>query len=282
VRPVFIAGALFFCACRAPAPGRVEVELRSPIIDVHTHTEFSGGSEPNSGIALTREQYFLELERAGAVGAIAHTSTSGARYEDLRGRGVLHCAGVPAAGDLSEIEAGLKSGKYACLKIYLGYVHQYAAAYEAAYTLAARYDVPVVFHTGDTYSTKALLKYADPMTIDEVAVAHPELRLVIAHCGNPWIQTAAEVAYKNPNVYLECSAMLIGDLKNEAAVDRYLVQPISWIFGYLEDPTKMMFGSDWPLVSIADYAEAYRRAIPPEHQRAVFYENAVRVFRWSK
>ena len=34
---------------------------------------------------------------------------------------------------------------------------------------------------------------------------------VIAHCGNPWIESAAEVAYKNPNVYIECSAMLTGD-----------------------------------------------------------------------
>ena len=34
------------------------------------------------------------------------------------------------------------------------------------------FDVPVVFHTGDTSSKRAKLKYADPLTIDEVAVDH--------------------------------------------------------------------------------------------------------------
>jgi predicted TIM-barrel fold metal-dependent hydrolase len=46
--------------------------------------------------------------------------------------------------------------------------------YEPAYQLAQKYDVPVIFHTGDTYSVKAKLKYADPLTIDEVAVDHAD------------------------------------------------------------------------------------------------------------
>jgi len=43
-----------------------------------------------------------------------------------------------------------------------------------------------------------------------------------------------------------------------------------------------MFGTDWPLVSIKPYVEAHKRAIPKEHWRAVFHDNAVRVFKLQK
>ena len=148
--------------------------------------------------------------------------------------------------------------------------------------MAKEFDVAVVFHTGDTFDKKGKLKYADPLTIDEVAVDHPDVRFVIAHCGNPWIESAAEVAYKNDNVYLECSALLLGNLDElpKEQVDTYVVRPISWIFGYVEKPTKLMFGTDWPLTNVKSYVNAYKRAIPPEHWKAVFHDNAVRVFKF--
>jgi predicted TIM-barrel fold metal-dependent hydrolase len=163
-------------------------------------------------------------------------------------------------------------------------VHRFAydQAYEPIYKLAEKYDVPVVYHTGDTYSTRAKLKYADPLTIDEVAVDHPRVRFVIAHCGNPWIESAAEVTYKNPNVFMECSALLIGDLSQtpKEKVDTYVTRPIAWIFGYIEDPGKLMFGTDWPLNRIKPYLDAYKNAIPREHWKAVFHDNAVKVFKF--
>jgi hypothetical protein len=254
-----------------------------PIIDVHTHTPFTGDIEPATGAPRTQEQYFKEWREAGIVGAVAHTSAIGENFHDLKSQKVVYCGGVGDEVDVKRIEDRLKTRKYACIKVYLGYAHYYAydTRYEPVYRLAQQYDVPVVFHTGDTDSTKAKLKFADPLTIDEVAVDHPKVNFVIAHCGNPWIESAAEVAYKNPNVYVECSALLTGNLDQmpKEKVDTYVVRPIAWVFGYLEDPEKMMFGTDWPLVSMKPYVEAYKRAIPREHWRAVFHDNAVRVFK---
>ena len=259
-------------------------ELR--IIDAHTHTDFSGGPERSSGIPKTEVQYFNEWREAGIVGAVAHVSPTGANFHDLKKRNVIHCAGVGTKLDASGIESGLKAGKYGCIKIYLGYVHRYAydPQYEVVYKLAEKYDVPVVFHTGDTYSTNAKVKYADPLTIDEVAVDHPRVNFVIAHCGNPWIESAAEVTYKNPNVFMECSAMLLGNLEQmpKAKVETYVTKPIAWVFGYLEDPSKLMFGTDWPLTAMKPYVEAYKSAIPKEHWKAVFHDNAARVFKFPE
>lgn len=270
--------------CHPPAgSGRPERAGALPIIDAHIHTDFDGRPERSSGIAVTREELLRQMRAAGVVGAIAHTNGEGGGYADLAAQGVIHCGGVGAQVDTERLEQGLRAGRYRCLKIYLGYVHRYAGdpAYEPVYQLAEKYDVPVVFHTGDTYSHRGKLKYSDPLTVDEVAVDHPRVRFVLAHCGNPWIASAAEVAYKNPNVYLDGSALLIGRLAEvpREHIETYLVRPIAWIFGYLEDPAKLMFGTDWPLVDIAPYAAAFRRAIPQKHWRAVFHDNAVRVFR---
>lgn len=257
------------------------------VIDVHVHPDFTGKQEPSSGIPQTREEFVEEMREANVVGGVALEEQDGKPFtSDLESLGLVRCAGVGKRVDVVRIERGLKSGFYRCIKIYLGYVHQYAsdANYQPAYRLAERYDVPVVFHTGDTYDEDGKLKYSDPLTIDEVAVDHRKVDFVIAHCGNPWIQSAAEVAYKNPNVYLDGSAFLIGHLRDKPAdsVQRLMIEPLAWIFAYVENPQKLMYGTDWPLVRMPDYLRAFQQAIPRQHWQAVFHDNAVRVFRLDR
>lgn len=271
----FLAALLLAAGARAAAPAL-------PVVDAHLHADFSGRHEEEIGLPGGREALLAEFARAGVVGAVAHTAEYADGLAEPALPGVVQCAGVREKVNLGLLKTGLASGRYRCVKIYLGYAHVWAhdRRYKPVYELAAKHGVPVVFHTGDTYSAKAKLKYADPLTIDEVAVDHPKTTFVIAHCGNPWVQSAAEVVYKNPNVYMECSALLVGDLRKAApgAVDEYFVKPLAWAFGYVEDPKKLMFGSDWPLASIAQAVEASKKAIPKEHWRAFFHDNAARVF----
>ena len=255
---------------------------RFPVIDSHTHNHFTNKPERTSKIPDNLEQYLKEMKVLGVVGAVVHTGETQGDYQNLDQYNVIHCAGTGANVNVKNIEKGLKSGIFKCIKIYLGYVHQWAydKKYEPAYKLAEKYHVPVVFHTGDTYSIKGKIKFADPLTIDEVAVDHPNVNFVIAHCGNPWIESAAEVAYKNPNVYLDGSAFLIGDLSKlpKEEVDEFVVKPLAWIMGYVDDPTKMMYGTDWPLADMKSYLDAFKRAIPKQYWSKVFYENAAHVF----
>ena len=48
---------------------------------------------------------------------------------------------------------------------------------------------------------------------------------------------------------------------------------------YLSDETKVMYGSDWPLVNIPAYLELMRRVVPEPMHGAVFSGNARRIFR---
>lgn len=255
------------------------------MIDAHVHTNFYDKLNPDSKAMDSRDGLADEMKKNHVVGAVS-MDHAGDAYIDLSELNVIHCIGLDATVDEEKLDAALASGRYRCIKIYLGYVHQYASdpAYEPAYRLAKKHRVPVVFHTGDTDSRKAKLKYADPLTVDEVAVDHPDVTFVLAHAGNPWIESAAEVAYKNPNVVLDGSAFVIGDLAHlpSETIETYAVEPLRWIFGYLDDPKKLMFGTDWPLTRIEPYLHAFERAIPREHWQAVFHDNAARVYGFEK
>jgi len=267
----------------AQTPKRVPVKM-AKIIDAHIHTHFRGKPHPDSEILDNKETLLKEMAASGVVGAVAHTGEAQVDYVDLKSNGIIHCAGTDGRkGDLAKVEKGIKDGKFYCIKIYLGYVHKWAndKSYLPFYKLAQKYDIPVVFHTGDTYGINGKVKYADPLQIDELAVDYRKTIFVIAHCGNPWIQSAAEVAYKNPNVYLDGSAFMIGKLDRVSAEDleMYVIHPLRWIFGYVEDPKKLLFATDWSLTGMNDTIWAFQQAIPKENWEDVFYNNAKRVFK---
>ena len=46
--------------------------------------------------------------------------------------------------------------------------------------------IPVNFHQGTSFVRPGPLKYANPILLEDIAVACPDLRIVIAHMGHPW------------------------------------------------------------------------------------------------
>ncbi len=282
---IFLFSAMASVAACSSVPKKQTEEWPVRIIDAHTHTGFDGLPERSSGIIYSKAEYFNELDASHVVGAVVMGGREGSADEPTDHH-VVHCAGVGIPVDYKRVRTGLKSKKYSCIKIYLGYVHAYPSdkAYQPLYKMAEEFDVPVVFHTGDTYSIKGKLKYSDPLTVDEVAVDYPKVTFVIAHVGNPWIQSAAEVAYKNPNVYLDGSALLIGKLSDYSKEDleKYVIEPLHWVLGYVESSKKLMFGTDWPLVNMHDYISVFKKAIPYEQWDQVFYKNARRVFKMNE
>jgi predicted TIM-barrel fold metal-dependent hydrolase len=186
---------------------------------------------------------------------------------------------------LDRAEEVLKHGKVKALKAYLGYLHYepYSPGYRRYFKLAAKYNIPVIFHCGDTYSRTAKVKYAHPLKIDEVAVDFPETKFVIAHFGNPWLMDAAQVVYKNKNVWADLSALLIGDAKAFAAMEKEgvldrAVKRIKEGIEYTEAPERFLFGSDWPLSPMAVYRDFVCRLFPDKLHAAVFGGTAKALF----
>ena len=184
------------------------------------------------------------------------------------------------------VEEQLAAGRVVALKGYLGYLHYEPAHanYRRYYELAAKFKLPVMFHTGDTYSPMANLKYAHPLGVDEVAVDHPDTRFLICHIGNPWVTDAAEVIYKNMNVWADLSGLVVGDetsFTSEEGRDRIadLTHEILRIISYSERPTRFLYGTDWPLSPMPAYRDFVRDAVPQDLHDMVFEENAKVLFR---
>ena len=283
-----LVGIFYFPKMRASkSPEKqaaAQPEKALAIIDAHLHTRFSGKANRFSGINYTEESLIREMKDNGIVGAVSLSHDWKEENKAVPNQKIIQCAGIrDKVEDKARLEADLAKGRYRCLKIYLGYVRQFAdhPNYQVVYQLARKHKVPVVFHTGDTSDSDALLKYTDPVQIDELAVLNRDITFVIAHLGNPWVESAAEVVYKNENVYADISAFLVGDGTKIAddRWDEYAIKPVKWAFGFIEDPTKLMFGSDWPLVDMKSYIKAMKKAIPEEHWQDVFYNNAMRVYK---
>ena len=202
----------------------------------------------------------------------------------------LHAIGAadPRRSDrehLDRVGALLASRQAVALKGYLGYVHRYPSdpGYLPYYELAEKHQVPFIFHTGDTFSPYSKLKYAHPLGVDEVAVDFPKVRFVMAHVGNPWTVDAAEVVYKNLNVWVDLSGLVVGSTE-EFNRPEYQVSledirdRIRKAFRYSERPNRFLYGSDWPLAPMHVYRNFIQTCIPEDFHELVFDENARRLF----
>jgi hypothetical protein len=285
----------------------------SKVIDVHVHADFhdvglqwqaqhisrvdfspqgllaemaANGVEPVISLGQESKQiepYELSDQAVNPMGAL------GAGNDEPLSR-IIRVGGINpfrlGQEGLARIERALQSHTLRGLKIYLGYypLPPDDDVYKQVYKLAATYDVPVIFHTGDTYSKNAKVRFAHPLQIDDVAVDFRPVRFVLAHLGNPWTMDAAEVVYKNANVYADLSGFLIGDEayfadpKNAKGIEQAMNR-IRLAVDYVEDPGKFMYGSDWPLTPMRPYLALIKRAIDSSHHERVFYANAKEVFK---
>ncbi len=93
----------------------------------------------------------------------------------------------------------------------LGPIYQHfdplGSAALAVYGVAERLGLPVVWHQGTTFIRDAPLIHARPVLLDEVATRFPELRIVVAHLGHPWIEEAMATIRKHPNLFADISAL---------------------------------------------------------------------------
>ena len=183
--------------------------------------------------------------------------------------------------DLFNMEERIRGGVVKGIKLYPGY-DKYAIndpSLESVFRLAAKYDVPVMIHCGDTFARDAKVRMAHPLLVDDVAVDYPDVRFVICHLGNPWFQDAAEVLYKNDNVYADISGLVLGDFTYE--FERYLVSRVKDMIMYMGDPGRqLMYGTDWPLVEMAPYIRFLANLeLTDEARESISWRTAATLFR---
>ncbi len=109
-------------------------------------------------------------------------------------------------GELEEAIEGLGLKGLKMGPVYAGFDPRDARC-EPVYDYCERRRLPTIFHTGTTFNREAPLAFGRPWLWDEVAIRHPELRIVLAHLGHPFADECISVIRKHPHVYADIAAL---------------------------------------------------------------------------
>jgi uncharacterized protein len=135
------------------------------------------------------------------------------------------------------------------------------------YEKCEEYGLVALHHTGTTGLGYCKIKFGRPIDLDDVAQDFPDLKIVCAHFGWPWIEECFAVATRNPNVYVDISGWLA----------RYFPPLlITYMNGLLKE--KMLFGTDYPMIRtplwIKEFDEFCRPKLKDGVADRVLAENA--------
>jgi predicted TIM-barrel fold metal-dependent hydrolase len=157
---------------------------------------------------------------------------------------------------------------------------------EPYWALAEELDLPVGIHIGTGPPGAIYLgargyraRLHSALTLEEVLVRHPGLRVYIMHAGYPLLDDLLAVLYVHPQVYVDVGVIVFS--QSRPAFYRYLRGIVEAGFG-----NRVMFGSDqmvWPGVIERALAVIEEAPFLSEGQkRDILYGNAARFLRLSK
>ncbi len=157
---------------------------------------------------------------------------------------------------------------------------------EPYWALAEELDLPVGIHIGPGPPGVIYLgasgyrgRLHSALTLEEVLVRHPGLRVYIMHAGFPLLDDLLALLYAHPQVYVDVGVIVF--TQTRAAFYRYLQGIVEAGFG-----NRVMFGSDqmvWPGViprAITVIQEA--PFLNEDQKRNILYNNAARFLRLSE
>jgi predicted TIM-barrel fold metal-dependent hydrolase len=270
-------------------------------VDVHLHlTRYwrdLAGTAYLPDLDYTVRGLLAELDRAGIGPGLAipvqHAPDVGATIEE--GRSLLAQSGgrlrmvgtvdpgIGEEGIAATVERWGRTPEIAAIKLFPGYLPFYPhdRRLDPVYEFAARRRLPVMIHQGDTLERNGLLKFARPIEVDEVAVRWTDVSLVICHLGNPWIDETAELVYKNPNVWTDCSGLLARPtVRYFREMFEQARTRLHQLIVTVGDADRVLYGSDWPLESIETAVELVATLpIPEDARERILGGNARRLFR---
>ena len=141
------------------------------------------------------------------------------------------------------------------------------------YEVIAEYKMPAIFHTGHSGIGTGMrgggglrLKYSQPIYLDDVAADFPDMTVILAHPSWPWTDEALSMALHKHNVYIDLSGW---------SPKYFPPQLVQYANSQLK--TKMLFGSDFPLIRPERWIKDFRQGkFKPEVHELILKQNAIR------
>jgi predicted TIM-barrel fold metal-dependent hydrolase len=121
---------------------------------------------------------------------------------------------------------------------------------EPVYQYLEERGLPLTMHMGTTFARNAPVDMGRAIHVEPVALKHPDLVMVLAHMGHPWYDDAIVVARKQPNVFLEQSALFYRPWQY------YNILISAQEYGITD---KIFFGTDFPFARVDESVEGLLR-----------------------
>jgi hypothetical protein len=142
------------------------------------------------------------------------------------------------------------------------------------YEVIAEHKLPAIFHTGHSGMGSGMrggggvrLKWGRPMLVDDVAVDFPDMKIILAHPGWPWVDENLSMALHKENVFVDLSGW---------SPKYFPPQLIQYANGPLK--RKMLFGSDFPLIHPDVWIQSARQVgFKEEVLAGILKDNAARL-----
>lgn len=102
--------------------------------------------------------------------------------------------------------------------------------------------LPVVIHQSSVFSSAGNLVTASPLLLDEVASTFPDLPIIVAHLGDPWVEETITVMRRHRNMYADISCLY----RRPSVAVRGLAAAKD--YGVFD---KLLFGTDYPVTTVS-------------------------------
>jgi predicted TIM-barrel fold metal-dependent hydrolase len=144
---------------------------------------------------------------------------------------------------VAELERAVTGLGLSGLKLYPMYQHWAANDRDLGfpvYRKAAELGIPVMIHQAGSTRIDAMLELGRPALLDDIGREFRDLRVIVAHCGLPWVDEAMFLLTKHPNFYAELSYLIATLTRRDLFLFLQRLEPS---FVPLE---KIFYGSDYP------------------------------------
>ena len=214
------------------------------IVDCHTHMDPAADDAAVAEHSATTEAVDVCMVLATPDGPSDELNKKLAQYVNRHGPKVVGFATVEPGKDktspdkLKSIQekSGLKGVVLYCSACGFHPAHSSAMRfYESAQELA----LPVFFHNaGDALRSKAVMEYAQPYLLDEVAREFTELKIIIGSMGVPFVEQTLSMVARHKNVYADLT------IRPKSVWQTYNMVVAAYERGVMD---KLLFGSGFPL-----------------------------------
>lgn len=215
------------------------------IVDCHTHISFAADND------VAASEHLEAAETVDACIVLANAAESseevnkklsgyvGKHKEKMVGFGVVEAS----KDDVSvkhltfmRDKLGLKGMVLYCSRCGFHPTHSRAMKF---YESAEELGLPVFFHNGGaSMEAGAVLEYAQPYLLDEIARSFADLKVIIGTMGVPFVEQTLSMAAKHKNVYADLT------IRPSSVWQVYNIVVAAYERGVMD---KLLFGSGFPM-----------------------------------